>query len=180
VFGQWIEVVSYNNSQLVGYVKLGMKTTKEARVGDTFYHAQKDNSVPVELFSGFKPAKAMVFAGIYPEENGEFDALRDAIEKLTLNDPSVTADRDHKYVFDSKKYCFLITFYSDVLGMGYRCGFLGLLHMDVFLQRLREVRLSKVGFNSVNYESRSIILPSLLLLQIFQFDSKCWMVQLLK
>jgi len=102
----------------VGYVKIGMKTTKEARVGDTFYAA----GMPVEPFPGFKQAKPMVFAGLYPDEDGDFNELKDAIEKLTLTDASVTLERD----------------VNDVLGMGYRCGFLGLLHMDVFLQRLRE------------------------------------------
>jgi elongation factor 4 len=102
----------------VGYIKIGMKSTKEARVGDTF-HA---TGTPVEPFSGFKQAKPMVFAGLYPDEDGDFSDLKDAIEKLTLTDASVTLERD----------------VNDVLGMGYRCGFLGLLHMDVFLQRLRE------------------------------------------
>lgn len=102
----------------VGYVKIGMKTTKEARVGDTFFATGH----PVEPFPGFKQAKPMVFAGLYPDEDGDFNDLKDAIEKLTLTDASVTLERD----------------VNDVLGMGYRCGFLGLLHMDVFLQRLRE------------------------------------------
>lgn len=102
----------------VGYVKIGMKSTKEARVGDTFHAV----GLPVEPFPGFKQAKPMVFAGLYPDEDGDFNDLKDAIEKLTLTDASVTLERD----------------VNDVLGMGYRCGFLGLLHMDVFLQRLRE------------------------------------------
>jgi elongation factor 4 len=102
----------------VGYIKIGMKTTKEARVGDTFYETGKE----VEPFPGFKQAKPMVFAGLYPDEDDDFNTLKDAVEKLTLTDASVTLERD----------------VNDVLGMGYRCGFLGLLHMDVFLQRLRE------------------------------------------
>lgn len=102
----------------VGYIKIGMKSTKEARVGDTFHAV----GAPVEPFPGFKQAKPMVFAGLYPDEDGDFNDLKDAIEKLTLTDASVTLERD----------------VNDVLGMGYRCGFLGLLHMDVFLQRLRE------------------------------------------
>lgn len=102
----------------VGYLITGMKTTKEARVGDTIYHAKK----PVVPFPGFKPAKPMVFAGIYPVDNTEFDLLRDAIEKLTLNDASVTVEKKS----------------SPALGLGFRCGFLGLLHMDVFKQRLEQ------------------------------------------
>ncbi len=64
----------------------------------------------------------MVFAGIYPVENSEFELLRDAIEKLTLNDASVTVEKKT----------------SAALGLGFRCGFLGLLHMDVFKQRLEQ------------------------------------------
>jgi len=102
----------------VGYIITGMKTIREARIGDTLYHTKK----PVELFPGFKPAKPMVFAGIYPIESEDFENLREAIEKLTLNDASV---------FVEKKT-------SAALGIGFRCGFLGLLHMDVFKQRLEQ------------------------------------------
>jgi len=102
----------------VGYVITGMKTVQEARVGDTLYHKRQ----PVTPFPGFKPAKPMVFAGIYPIENTEFDLLRDAIEKLTLTDASVKVEKKT----------------SVALGLGFRCGFLGLLHMDVFKQRLEQ------------------------------------------
>lgn len=102
----------------VGYLIAGMKTVREARVGDTLFHVGK----PVELLPGFKPAKSMVFAGIYPVEASEFDQVRDAIEKLTLNDPSVHVEKES----------------SVALGLGFRCGFLGLLHMDVFKQRLEQ------------------------------------------
>lgn len=102
----------------VGYVITGMKTVKEARVGDTIYH----NKHKVNSFPGFKPAKPMVFAGIYPVENTEFELLQDAIEKLTLNDASVTVEKKT----------------STALGLGFKCGFLGLLHMDVFKQRLEQ------------------------------------------
>jgi elongation factor 4 len=102
----------------VGYIITGMKTVKEARVGDTIYHAK----APVPAFPGFKPAKPMVFAGIYPVDNVDFELLRDSIEKLTLNDASVTTEKKS----------------SPALGLGFRCGFLGLLHMDVFKQRLEQ------------------------------------------
>jgi len=102
----------------VGYLITGMKTVKEARVGDTIYHTKK----PVKPFAGFKPAKPMVFAGIYPTVSAEFELLQDAIEKLTLNDASVSVEKKS----------------SDALGLGFRCGFLGLLHMDVFRQRLEQ------------------------------------------
>lgn len=102
----------------VGYVITGMKTVQEARVGDTLFQKRH----PVTPFPGFKPAKPMVFAGIYPVENTEFDLLRDAIEKLTLTDASVKVEKKT----------------SIALGLGFRCGFLGLLHMDVFKQRLEQ------------------------------------------
>lgn len=102
----------------VGYIISGMKTVKEARVGDTICHAKKI----VPPFPGFKPAKPMVFAGIFPIENSDFPLLSDAIEKLILNDASVSVEKKS----------------SPALGIGYRCGFLGLLHMDVFKQRLEQ------------------------------------------
>uniref|UniRef100_A0A671K3V3 GUF1 homolog, GTPase n=1 Tax=Sinocyclocheilus anshuiensis TaxID=1608454 RepID=A0A671K3V3_9TELE len=98
----------------VGYVIAGMKEVKEAQIGDTLY-LQKQS---VELLPGFKPAKAMVFAGMYPMDQSEYTALRSAVEKLTLNDSSVTVQRDS----------------SLALGAGWRLGFLGLLHMEVFNQ----------------------------------------------
>lgn len=110
----------------VGYLIAGMKTVKEARVGDTIYHCKK----PVQPFPGFKPAKPMVFAGIFPIDNVDFELLRDAIGKLTLNDASVTVEKKS----------------SPALGLGFRCGFLGLLHMDVFRQRLeQEYNLSVIA-----------------------------------
>lgn len=102
----------------VGYIVAGLKTVREARVGDTFYHTKK----PVEALPGFKPAKSMVFAGIYPVDTSDYDLLRDSVEKLTLNDPSVHVEKES----------------STALGFGFRCGFLGLLHMDVFRQRLEQ------------------------------------------
>jgi elongation factor 4 len=102
----------------VGFLIAGMKTVREARVGDTLYTPKH----PVEALPGFKPAKSMVFAGIYPVDSSEFDLVRDAIEKLTLNDPSVHVEKES----------------SNALGLGFRCGFLGLLHMDVFKQRLEQ------------------------------------------
>lgn len=102
----------------VGYLIAGMKTVKEARVGDTFYNSKN----PVPALPGFKPAKAMVFAGLYPVDASDYEELRNALEKLTLNDPSVHVEKES----------------SIALGLGFRCGFLGLLHMDVFKQRLEQ------------------------------------------
>lgn len=102
----------------VGYLIAGMKTVKEAQVGDTIMAPKQS----VEPFPGFRPAKPMVFAGIFPVENVDFQELADAIEKLSLNDASVTVTKTS----------------SPALGLGYVCGFLGLLHMDVFKQRLEQ------------------------------------------
>ncbi|KAF5725336.1 putative GTP-binding protein lepA [Tripterygium wilfordii] len=102
----------------VGYVVSGMRSTKEARVGDTLHH----NRSVVEPLSGFKPAKHMVFSGLYPADGSDFDALNSAIERLTCNDASVSVAKES----------------SSALGLGFRCGFLGLLHMDVFHQRLEQ------------------------------------------
>ena len=108
----------------VGYLITGMKTVREARVGDTIFSAVKSDysKEPKVPFPGFRPAKPMVFAGIYPIEASDFEFLQDAIEKLTLNDASVKVEKKS----------------SLALGLGFRCGFLGLLHMDVFKQRLEQ------------------------------------------
>lgn len=102
----------------VGYVVTGMRSTKEARVGDTLHHVRS----VIQPLPGFKAAKHMVFAGVYPADGSDFDDLNIAIEKLTCNDASVLVARES----------------SGALGLGFRCGFLGLLHMDVFLQRLEQ------------------------------------------
>uniref|UniRef100_A0A8C3ACF8 GTP binding elongation factor GUF1 n=1 Tax=Cyclopterus lumpus TaxID=8103 RepID=A0A8C3ACF8_CYCLU len=102
----------------VGYMVTGMKDVKEAQIGDTLYLKEQ----PVETLPGFKPAKAMVFAGMFPTDQSDYPGLRSAIERLTLNDSSVTVQRDS----------------SMALGAGWRLGFLGLLHMEVFNQRLEQ------------------------------------------
>ncbi|KAL3880372.1 hypothetical protein ACJMK2_032616 [Sinanodonta woodiana] len=102
----------------VGYVVMNMKNVKEGQIGDTLVHEGSD----VQPHPGFKQAKPMVFAGVYPTDQSKYDELRSAIEKLTLNDSSVSIHIDH----------------SPALGQGWRLGFLGLLHMDVFQQRLEQ------------------------------------------
>nr|XP_040148418.1 translation factor GUF1, mitochondrial isoform X3 [Ictidomys tridecemlineatus] len=102
----------------VGYLIAGMKDVTEAQIGDTLYL----HNHPVEPLPGFKSAKPMVFAGMYPVDQSEYNNLKSAIEKLTLNDSSVTVHRDS----------------SLALGAGWRLGFLGLLHMEVFNQRLEQ------------------------------------------
>ncbi|XP_061327794.1 translation factor GUF1, mitochondrial isoform X1 [Pezoporus flaviventris] len=100
----------------VGYVIAGMKEVTEAQIGDTLFLYKQ----PVEPLPGFKSVKPMVFAGMYPVDQTEYNNLKSALEKLTLNDSSVTVHRDS----------------SLALGAGWRLGFLGLLHMEVFNQRL--------------------------------------------
>ncbi|RHZ50838.1 hypothetical protein Glove_490g45 [Diversispora epigaea] len=108
----------YLHAGQVGYAILSMKVAAEAHIGDTFYHYK----CPVEPLPGFEPAKPMVFAGIFPVDANEFNKLDESIKKLTLNDASVSVQKET----------------SMALGQGWRIGFLGTLHMDVFQQRLEE------------------------------------------
>jgi GTP-binding protein LepA len=101
----------------VGFVIAGIKELKAARVGDTITDADTPADEPLP---GFKEIKPQVFAGLYPVDSSEYDALRDALEKLHLNDASL------RYEPES----------SQALGFGFRCGFLGLLHMDIVQERL--------------------------------------------
>ena len=108
----------------VGYALVGIKDTRAARVGDTWYNPQQYTNIKqtVVALPGFKPAKAMVYAGIYPLSASGYEQLSAAMERLTLNDASVSVKRET----------------SVALGAGFRCGFLGLLHLDVFRQRLEQ------------------------------------------
>ncbi|MGC9343473.1 MAG: translation elongation factor 4 [Bacteroidales bacterium] len=101
----------------VGYIISGIKTSKEVKVGDTITHVERPCDKPI---SGFEDVKPMVFAGIYPVDADDYEDLRASIEKLQLNDASLT------FVPES----------SAALGFGFRCGFLGLLHMEIIQERL--------------------------------------------
>lgn len=110
----------------VGYVILGMKSTKQAPVGDTLMSLDAVEAAggdrALAALPGFQPAKPMVFASMFPVDTSQFEGLQTAVERLTLNDASVSVTRES----------------SPALGFGLRCGFLGLLHMDVFHQRLQD------------------------------------------
>jgi GTP-binding protein LepA len=101
----------------VGFMIAGIKDLKEAKVGDTVTHAERPAEAPLP---GFKEIQPQVFAGLYPVESNQYEALRDALEKLQLNDSSLRYEPET----------------SQALGFGFRCGFLGLLHMDIVQERL--------------------------------------------
>ncbi len=101
----------------VGFIVAGVKDLREAKVGDTVTRADRPARVPLP---GFKEVKPAVFAGLYPVESNQYDALREAMEKLHLNDASFHYEPE----------------VSQALGHGFRCGFLGLLHMDIVQERL--------------------------------------------
>ena len=101
----------------VGYLICNIKSLKDVRIGDTVALASDTSA---ELLPGYQPPKRMVYCGLYPSDGQEFTELRDALEKLSINDPS--------FEFAPET--------SDALGFGFRCGFLGLLHMEIVQQRL--------------------------------------------
>jgi GTP-binding protein LepA len=119
----------------VGYVATGLKNVREAQVGDTITSVARPAAHPLP---GYQEAKSLVFAGIYPVSGEDYPLLRDAIEKLHLNDASFTFEPES----------------SIALGFGFRCGFLGLLHMEIVQERLeREFALDLIASApSVEYE----------------------------
>ncbi len=101
----------------VGYIITGIKNAKEVRVGDTITLASNNNP---QMIQGFQEVKPMVFAGIFPVQTEDFEELRDCMDKLQLNDASLTYELET----------------SQALGFGFRCGFLGMLHMEIIQERL--------------------------------------------
>lgn len=119
----------------VGYIITGIKQVKEIKVGDTITHVGQKS----DIIKGFQDVKPMVFAGIYPLDNDEYEDLRDSLEKLQLNDASL--------VFEPES--------SVALGFGFRCGFLGLLHLEIVQERLERefnqnvvITVPNVSFNA--------------------------------
>jgi len=135
VFGPDMRPVEHLGAGDVGYVATGLKNVRECRVGDTITGAQCAASEPL---AGFDPPKPMVYAGLYPVENDDYSDLRDALEKLQLNDASLVYQPES----------------SLALNMGFRCGFLGLLHMEIVQERLeREYEIDLLATApSVEYE----------------------------
>jgi len=135
IFSPEMKPVQRLSAGEVGYIATGLKTVRECRVGDTITTAEK--SAP-EMLPGYKKAKPMVFAGIYPVEGEDYDDLRDALEKLQLNDASLDYQPET----------------SQALNFGFRCGFLGLFHMEIIQERLeREYNLDiVVTAPSVEYQ----------------------------
>lgn len=123
----------------VGMVICGIKNIRDVKVGDTVVHAKKKDTPDL---SGYEEVKPMVFCGIFPVESNDYEVLKDALEKLALNDSSFTYEPET----------------SQALGFGFRCGFLGLLHMNIIQERLeREFSLNLISTApSVSYKVKQI------------------------
>jgi len=127
VFCPKAEAVDQLGPGEVGFINAGVKTVSDAKVGDTI---TDDRKPTLEALPGFKPSVPVVFCGMFPIDTAEFPALREALEKLSLNDSS--------FSFEAET--------SAALGFGFRCGFLGLLHMEVIRERLeREFNLDLIS-----------------------------------
>ncbi len=111
-----VEVKSLGPGE-VGFLMASIKNIREARIGDTVTGHERPAREPL---AGFRPLKPMVFSGLYPTDSGQYQALRTALEKLSLNDSSFTFEAET----------------SQALGFGFRCGFLGLLHLDIVRERV--------------------------------------------
>jgi GTP-binding protein LepA len=132
----------------VGVLMAGIKEVHDTKIGDTITDADRPAAAPLP---GFRPVKPMVFSGLYPAEAAQYEALRDAVEKLRLNDSSFTYEPET----------------SLALGFGFRCGFLGLLHMEIVQERLeREFALSlittapTVAYRVVRRDGSALVIDS--------------------
>ncbi|HNS50616.1 MAG TPA: translation elongation factor 4 [Anaerolineae bacterium] len=133
VFRPGLEPCPMLSAGEVGYVATGLKTLQDLRVGDTFTLADDPAEQPLP---GYRPAKPMVFAGLYPAQAEDYDLLRDALAKLQLNDASISYEPET----------------SQALGFGFRCGFLGLFHMDIIQERLEREYDLDIVFTSPSVE----------------------------
>ncbi len=126
VFSPDMRPVEELSAGQVGFITASIKRVADAKVGETITEAMRPTAAP---FPGYRDAKPMVFAGLYPIEDTDYEALRDALEKLRLNDPAFSFEPET----------------SLALGYGFRCGFLGMLHMEIVQERLeREFDLSLI------------------------------------
>ncbi len=142
-----VEVASLGPGE-VGVLMAAIKEVGDTKIGDTITDADRPAAAPLP---GFRPVKPMVFSGLYPAESAQYDALRDAVEKLRLNDSSFTYEPET----------------SLALGFGFRCGFLGLLHMEIVQERLeREFALSlittapTVAYRVVKRSGEAVVIDS--------------------
>jgi GTP-binding protein LepA len=139
IFAPTGKAVDELRSGEVGYVIANIKGLSDVRVGDTITDSKK----PAEkALSGYKEVKSMVFAGIYPINSGEYDLLREALNKLELNDSSLTYEPE----------------VSAAVGFGFRCGFLGLLHMEIIQERIEREYAVDVIMTVPNVEYRAHLL----------------------
>jgi GTP-binding protein LepA len=126
VFSPFAQNLDVLEAGEVGFLICGIKDIRDVKVGDTVTHAKKPAAQPL---AGFKKIKPMVFSGIFPVDASDFEDLKDALDKLCLNDSSLSFEMET----------------SAALGFGYRCGFLGLLHMEIVQERLeREFNLNLI------------------------------------
>ena len=131
----------------VGYLICGMRSTRQARIGDTVYIPTEWSKGSVVPLPGYEAAKPMLFASIFPVDTKELELLFSSVDRLCLNDSSISVTKDH----------------SPSLGMGLRCGFLGFLHMEVFNQRLEDEFNIKVVITTpsvpyiIEYENGSAV-----------------------
>ena len=142
-----VEVQSIGTGE-VGILMAAIKEVADTRIGDTITDADRPAAEPLP---GFRPVKPMVFSGLYPSDSGQYDALRDAVDKLRLNDAAFTYEPET----------------SVALGFGFRCGFLGLLHLEIIQERLeREFTLSlittapTVAYRVVKIDGEALIIDS--------------------